>query len=473
MEVFCIHSIPLSYFLGGRPISSLNIQLEFDETSMTPIFYQGEDDYPSSVQVCKVSDSHTKMDAILAYDVAVKYLAGEDITQRPLFYNEEIRFEEVVPGKYAQTKRIHWLSYENENSRIDSSKDNYPYYLLPDALQDAVDGRVPRKPNEPHPPQKPEGRPINDSIWPLLFWGPLVVVSTILIVLSIAIGFYGGIIWALIIGVVVGLVSREKLVSKYDLVSSSEMDQRGKKYTSAFEAYKRNLKEYQEELRVYEDRVSRYKEYSRSDYIRYLLGICLNEYTPPTVESNLMAIKQGPGERFLYQYLKRAMSDNFEFLESIRTKHCFYNGGETYYYPDIALRHKETGLMIDIEVDEPYIAKTGEPIHCEAQDKDRNKAFVLDNWIVFRFTEEQAIRFPEICLAYIRTVCSSLLNLSGCETPITWRFDQKQWGSFEASEMARSNYRLTYLPKETHSSVYVSPVKAFTDQIDENEDLPF
>ena len=471
MRVFCSYSIPLDFLLGDRPVSCLDIQPEFDETTLAPVFYQGDDDYPSSVQVCRVLDSRTKMDAILAYEVAEKYWAGEDIMQKPLFYNETVQYYDVDSDKEILVDRSCCISYDEDiNSGYDDRKEEYPYLFLPYAIQDAVSGRQPRKPTEPYPPKKPEGRPIKDSLLSLLLWVPLVLVSTILIVFSIAIRFYGGIFWAILIGVVLGFVIREKVVSKHNLVASSEMDQEDRKYKIALEAYEEKLKEYQEELKVYENLSFHYKEYSHSEYVSYLLGSCLDEYSPPAIEPNLTAVKQGPAERFFLSYLKERMSDDFDVLSNKQTKHYFRNGGGAYYYPDIALRNKPTGLMIDIEIDEPYIAKTGAPIHCYKDDDDRNHALVDDNWIVLRFTEEQIIRFPDICMAYIRTVCSSILTHKGCDIPMTWEFSQNHWSSYEARQMADSNYRLKYLPKDAHRSVYVPkksiPANQNTDIVD-------
>lgn len=475
MWVSCSYSIPLRFLLGDRPVSCLEIQPVFDETSMDPVFYQGDGDYPSSVQVCRVFDSRTKIDAILEDEVAEKYWNGEDIMQRPLFYRESIFYYDVDSDKDAPANRSCCISYDEEmNSWYEDRKDEYPYMFLPDAIQDAVRGWQPRKPDEPHPPKKPEGRPIKDSILPLLLWVPLVLISSILIVLSIAIGFYGGIFWAIVIGVVLGFVIRAKIVSKYDLVASSEMEREDKQYKIAFETYEKRLKEYQKELKVYEDRASRYKEYSHSEYVSYLLGICLDEYTPPTIEPNLTVVKQGPAERFFLCYLKERTNDDFEVLSNIQTKHYFRDGEKAYYYyPDIVLRNKQTGLMIDIEIDEPYVAKTGEPIHCLSDDDDRNNALVDDNWIVLRFTEEQVIRFPDICLAYIRTVCSSILTHTDCNIPSTWEFSQRHWSSYEARQMADSNDRLRYLPQDAHSSVYVPKKSIPANQNNDIVDLPF
>ena len=201
MSVFCSYSIPLGFLLGDRPVSCLDIQPEFDETSMAPIFYQGDGDYPSSVQVCRVLDSRTKMNAILDYEVAEKYWAGEDILQKPLFYHETVHYYDVDSDKEFSVDRSCCISYdEDRDSGYDDRKEEYPYLFLPDAIQDAVRGWQPREPAEPHPPKKPEGRPIKESVLSLLLWGPLVLVSSILIVLCIAIRFYGGIFWAILIG---------------------------------------------------------------------------------------------------------------------------------------------------------------------------------------------------------------------------------------------------------------------------------
>lgn len=470
MRVFCSYSIPLEFFVD-RPASCLDIQPEFDETSGAPIFYEC-DDKPTSVQVCQVSDSRTKMEAILDYEVAERYWAGKDIMQSPLFYCESIQYYETDLDKGVRVHRNCLISYQEEILSNDDRNNEYPYLFLPDAIQDAVDGRMPQKPVEPQPPQKPTGRPVKDSKLSLLLWVPLILISAILIVLSILIHFYGGIFWAIIIGVISGAAIRNKIVSKYDLVTLSEKEQQEKHYANSLRSYEKKFMEYKAALTVYEDCAANYKKKSHAEYVSYLLEVCLDKYTPPVIESNLSVVRQGPAERFFFSYLKERMPDAFEIHDNIRTKHYFRKGGEAYYYPDIALRNKATGLMIDIEIDEPYVAKTGEPIHCLSDDDDRNHALVSDNWIVFRFTEEQIMRFPDICLAYIRTVCSSILTYTGCNKPTSLGFSQKHWIDYESRKMAESNYRLNYLPKDVHKNVYVPPKKEFTTQV-EDENLPF
>lgn len=396
--------------------------------------------------------------------------------QMPLFYCESIHYYDVDSDNNAPANRSCCISYKEEISLNDDREEDYPYVFLPAAIQDALRGWSPQKPTEPYPPQKPAGRPIKDSLLPLLLWVPLILISAILVGLSIAIHFYGGVIFAIMIGVISGVFIRNTIVSKYDLVASSEKDRQERDYTNALREYERRLKEYQTAMKVYEDRATHYKENSHSEYIRYLLGTCLDEYTPPTIESNLTAVRQGPAERFFFVYLKERMSDDFELLVDVQTKHYFRDGGKAYYYyPDIVIRNKPTGLMIDIEIDEPYVAKTGEPIHCYKDDDDRNDALVDDNWIVLRFTEEQVIRFPDICLAYIRTVCSDILTHSEkCNNPMTWGFTQRPWSSYESRQMADTNYRLKYLPKDAHRSVFVPKKSAPANQNDDDvELLPF
>jgi very-short-patch-repair endonuclease len=65
------------------------------------------------------------------------------------------------------------------------------------------------------------------------------------------------------------------------------------------------------------------------------------------------------------------------------------------YSADFILVHS-SGLSIDIEIDEPYVGNTKAPHHCIDQGKDdiRNQFFTSNNWVVIRFSEKQAVKYP-------------------------------------------------------------------------------
>jgi very-short-patch-repair endonuclease len=121
------------------------------------------------------------------------------------------------------------------------------------------------------------------------------------------------------------------------------------------------------------------------------------------------------------------------------------------YAADFALIH-ESGLSIDIEVDEPYVGNTKQPHHCTNQGKDdsRNQFFLNGNWVVVRFSEKQVVLYPFSCGKVIASVIARIagdytyLNkLQGVpDLPA-----DPMWTTRQAKKWAKENYRKTYLPK--------------------------
>lgn len=121
------------------------------------------------------------------------------------------------------------------------------------------------------------------------------------------------------------------------------------------------------------------------------------------------------------------------------------------YSADFVLQH-ESGLCIDIEVDEPYVGDTKAPHHCVDGGKDdlRNEFFTSRNWVVIRFSELQVVLHPQSCCKEIakvvariagdRTVLSQLQQVPELPPDPMWTIKQAQ-------AMARNNYRQTYLPR--------------------------
>ncbi|MGB3760321.1 MAG: hypothetical protein WBA07_28740 [Rivularia sp. (in: cyanobacteria)] len=141
------------------------------------------------------------------------------------------------------------------------------------------------------------------------------------------------------------------------------------------------------------------------------------------------------------------------------TKHVFPNivQGVAFHNPkfphpysaDFLIVHT-SGLSIDIEIDEPYVGNTKEPHHCIDQKKDniRNQFFSNNNWVVIRFSEKQAVKYPYRCCKVIAqviarvsgdfTFLSQLNNVPSLPSEPMWTIKQaKKW--------AKDNYRKTYL----------------------------
>jgi len=151
----------------------------------------------------------------------------------------------------------------------------------------------------------------------------------------------------------------------------------------------------------------------------------------------------GVSEQKFYQILQQIFSNLKQGLE-------FEISGFAHpYSADFALQH-ESGLCIDIEIDEPYVGDTKAPHHCLDQGKDdlRNEFFTSGNWIVVRFSELQAVKYPQSCCKEIAKVLArvagdrvALSKLQGVpDLP-----PDPMWTIKQAQKMARNDYRQTYL----------------------------
>ncbi|MFC5284277.1 DUF559 domain-containing protein [Pedobacter alpinus] len=114
------------------------------------------------------------------------------------------------------------------------------------------------------------------------------------------------------------------------------------------------------------------------------------------------------------------------------------------YFPDIVIEAK--GVIIDIEIDEPYVYKSKEPTHWidNIIDSERNNYFTKSNWPVIRFTEEQVCLNIEKCYLTIQNVIDHIVT--GVE--LKSYMSASLWTRDEAERMANSDFRKTYLFKE-------------------------
>lgn len=142
--------------------------------------------------------------------------------------------------------------------------------------------------------------------------------------------------------------------------------------------------------------------------------------------------------------------------------------GKNPFQPDFLLICKETGIHIDIEIDEPYSVDNGKPIHHDRSKDDERDVFFLEiNWGVIRFTERQVIENPKECVYLIQNVLFSIRNKKKYfehKVPLC-----KKWTYEEALLMNNNDYRNSYLPSDMKIKVnYTNNNSSF-----EMDDLPF
>lgn len=153
---------------------------------------------------------------------------------------------------------------------------------------------------------------------------------------------------------------------------------------------------------------------------------------------------QGVSEKAFYRVLAQVFPKVVQGVEFQNTEFPYP------YSADFVLVH-ESGLCIDIEVDEPYVGNTKAPHHCIDQGKDeiRNKFFTNGNWTVIRFSEQQAVKYPQSCCMVVAEVVAKISGdftyLSQLQSVPTLPIDP-MWTIKQAKKWAIADYRQTYLP---------------------------
>lgn len=151
---------------------------------------------------------------------------------------------------------------------------------------------------------------------------------------------------------------------------------------------------------------------------------------------------QGISEKAFYQVLAQVFPSIVQGVEFPNTE--FHHP----YSADFVLVH-ESGLSIDIEVDEPYVGNTKAPHHCIDQGKDdiRNEFFTTHNWVVVRFSEKQVVQYPDSCCkviaAVVARICGDYTYLAQLQSVPELPPDP-MWTRKQAKKWAREDYRKTY-----------------------------
>lgn len=175
----------------------------------------------------------------------------------------------------------------------------------------------------------------------------------------------------------------------------------------------------------------------------YYQRLLINEFLKTVKKPNFKLYnKKGESEEEFEQTL------NYWFPERIFTDYSFEAPkGIIPFSPDF-IYQDDNNLHIDIEIDEPYSALDGTPLHHLViddiyLDSSRNRFFSeKKGWVVVRFAEEQIINQRNECCKVIAHIIYSLtgdeyfskkLNAYGFPKSI------KRWTYEEAIVMARTN----------------------------------
>lgn len=354
----------------------------------------------------------------------------------------------------------------------------YPEIYLPDGYNKALSIEK----SKPVPPTKPEKRTPSGSKGGCLVLGLMLLVIYISFLVASEISESFG------VGIVVVLIEAAIgwALYKNHFDNTQERKDIEEEYAAAMRRYDEDYRKYTELLSEYEESVSG-DENTQKMYLLKRLKNFIDGYETP--EYYLIpfpeTVQRGPAEEFLKKYISEN-STEFEILEDSMiplddTDLCNLSK-ESCFYPDITLRHIKSGLMVDVEIDEPYEASTGKAIHyctksdngfVHSTDYSRNTAFTDRNWLVVRFTEREAFTEPKICTAYLCLVCSSISAGHTIEVAFKDGFEEEKWTKEEAVEMAKANFRKTYIPSGMANIRTLPTATVLTTNQEYIDDLPF
>ncbi len=154
---------------------------------------------------------------------------------------------------------------------------------------------------------------------------------------------------------------------------------------------------------------------------------------------------KGASEAFFYQELLKYFKDDEIFwgnFELKKTKSIFS------YYPDFVYYNKQKELIIDIEIDEPYVYTSNKPTHYFGIDSKRDEHFIKSGWFVVRFTEKQICQQPSSCCRFLKFIIALVLDDIEELSSIMFIDDIKYdhgWSETEAVNMANKKYRDEYM----------------------------
>lgn len=208
-------------------------------------------------------------------------------------------------------------------------------------------------------------------------------------------------------------------------------------YMSKINDYKRNLEIYETLNKQYLNDLSLCQTaQGQLEYKLREISTYLKASTKPDIVPDIYP--KGKSEKKFFNLLTETLPifyDNLAIKDNLLSS--------AFFKPDIVFWDEELGIIIDIEIDEPYISHNKTPIHYKGYDTKRDAFFTGNHWFVLRFAEEQIVKYPENCIVYILDVYRSILNFEFIN--IEFEHKVKRWSRFEAEEMAEKNYRNTYL----------------------------
>ena len=148
----------------------------------------------------------------------------------------------------------------------------------------------------------------------------------------------------------------------------------------------------------------------------------------------------------LIHHFGSKLNNSKGILESLTYLNNYFTNKPTFFNPyvsDFAYVNDEIGLVLLIEIDEPYTLQNKEPIHLN--DNDRNTFFLELNWVIIRFSEEQVLVYANECCNLISELILKFEKPSNKDMLINSLPFIERWNDFNIYRLINSNYRENYL----------------------------
>jgi very-short-patch-repair endonuclease len=352
---------------------------------------------------------------------------------------------------------------------------NYPIITLPTQYLDVCKAKleIPSPPVEPKRPKGPIKKPksIPDNGLPLSSKLILLVMGA-----SAISGFFSeflgpniSLLFSFICGTAVMMIlyfliskiknrKRNEVIMVYD---ENELSW----YNTALQNYETSYKRYINELSDYNQKVKDSKTPNNIEqYRRGLFEEAFSTAVFPEEKGNIQ-ISKGAAEDFFYSHLRSQFGIKIHQNKMLQQ-------GNVKLFPDFTYFDKEKNIIIDIEIDEPYIGSNGEPIHyLYSNDTWRNSFFNEKGWVVLRFAEEQIIKQPKNCCRLVNEVVQKYITIEPIVdvelVEATGLSKVPSWTKEQAHRLAFRRYRFSYLPMELQAKIQAESFDTHTSVNDE------
>lgn len=139
------------------------------------------------------------------------------------------------------------------------------------------------------------------------------------------------------------------------------------------------------------------------------------------------------------------------------------------YEPDIAViaTSGTRRLLLDIEIDEPYVGLTHEPTHyIQGRDRDRDMQLISWGWLVIRFSEMQVHYYGYACACEIERILKLAFTGRGRDSLLVGKRRTYRWSRERAEQWAKEGFRERYLGIPSFGASYETPTKPIPDDED-------